>query len=88
MALSAVRRFGLAQTDGPWRIWSGAVVAFDVLSGDTHRIEAPAGHILALVSESPHSTSTLQSALGPEVSMKQIDETLDLLLAMELVEPV
>lgn len=70
-----------------WRIWDGAVVVFEPLSGDTHRIGPPGGHILALLAGSEHSRSEVESALAPEATTDEIDEALDLLLALELVEP-
>lgn len=70
-----------------WRIWDGAVVVFEPLSGDTHRIDPPGGRILALLAESESSRSDVESALAPEATTEEIAEALDLLLALELVEP-
>ncbi len=70
----------------PWRNWDGAVVIFDPLSGDTHRIAAPGGHILALLTESERSRTAIESALQSVVAAEKTGEALDLLMAMNLVE--
>lgn len=69
-----------------WRAWEGAAVFFDPLSGDTHRIASPGGHILTLLAESEISKAVLYSALNTISTSEKMDEALELLLAMELVE--
>lgn len=71
-----------------WRVWEGAAVFFEPLSGDTHRIDPPGGSILALLAESENSRAGIRSALESVAGAEMIDEALDLLLTMELVEPV
>ena len=79
--------FRRASRQQPLRLWDGAAVVFEPLSGDTHRIAAPAGSILALLAGSDLSKAAIESALKHEVPAEKVGEALDLLLAMELVEP-
>lgn len=88
MSAPSDSRLRLARHRQSWRIWDGAVVVFEPLSGDTHRIDPPGGRILALLAESENSRAAVDSALGSEANTEEIDEALNLLLAMELVEPV
>ncbi len=87
--MSAVQdtRLRLVQRTQTWRIWDGAVVVFEPLSGDTHRIDHPGGRILAFLAESESSRETVNSALAAIATPEEIDEALNLLLAMELLEP-
>lgn len=86
MPASPDTRLRLAPQRQSWRIWDGAVVTFEPLSGDTHRIQPPAGHILGHLTRAADSRSAITAAIGPAATPEQIDEALDLLLAMELVE--
>jgi PqqD family protein of HPr-rel-A system len=81
-------RLGLVQHRQWWRIWEGAVVVFEPLSGDTHRIDHPSGRILKLLTESACSRASIYSSLISEATSEDIDEALNLLLTLELVEPV
>lgn len=80
-------RFRLLRHRQSWRIWDGAAVVFEPLSGDTHRIDHPGGRVLALLTESEQSRTAIDSALAPETTTEAVDEALDLLLTLELVEP-
>lgn len=87
MTTASDSRFRIVRDRQSWRIWDGAAVVFEPLSGDTHRIEHPGGPVLALLADSDHSRSDVESALASEASPEKLDEALDLLLALELVEP-
>jgi PqqD family protein of HPr-rel-A system len=78
----------LARHRQSWRIWEGAVVVFEPISGDTHRIDHPGGHILTLLTESARSKASICCSLDSDATPESIDEALGLLMAMELVEPV
>lgn len=80
-------RYRLVEDRQSWRVWDGAVVVFEPLSGDTHRIEPPGGHILSLLAASQNTKAAIESELKSKVTLEKIEEALDLLLAMELVEP-
>lgn len=88
MSALAGSRLRLVPQRGAWRVWDGTLVFFEPLSGDTHRIDCPAGHVLRLVSESGYSKADIQSALSDVATAQKIEDVLTLLMTMELVEYV
>lgn len=51
-ALSAGTLVELDQSGFLWRLWDGDAVAYDSLSGDTHRFYSPAGHLISVLQDS------------------------------------
>ncbi|MFN3984746.1 MAG: HPr-rel-A system PqqD family peptide chaperone [Rhodocyclaceae bacterium] len=77
----------LAEEDFAWREWAGEAVIYDAISGDTHRLPAPAGSLLTALRQ--HGAAALAGAMLPpgETSIG-LDEVIDALLALGIVERI
>lgn len=83
------QRIRLARHRQSWRVWDGSAVIFEPLSGDTHRVDRPGGDILMLLADAGTDLTRqrLADKLSPIATRDRIDEALNVLIALDLVEP-
>lgn len=81
-----------ARTRFNWVCWDGEAVLYNSLSGDTHRVVAPSGHILTFVesdkSETFRSASVLLKSIQADCSttLSEIEELLSVLCTIGLLK--
>lgn len=86
-------RFTLGSLDLPWRVWDGASVVFDPLTGDTHRLNAPSGYVLQALSRTPDVRGMSVDDLiachaSSDVELTDWERAVELLQALEVIRAI
>lgn len=85
--------FSLAADAFEWRSWHGEAVIYDALSGDTHRLAYPSGHVLDALRDEPggaeaaHLSRRIGESAGTDAAPGDaLAAALDALVELGIVE--